>query len=196
MVYLISILKATGTVIALITTLSAAFFAFRRLFQWIRPIRIVPSVHLVLDGSEPERLHATVTNVSGEDQVIVQCSARSAYPVRAALMRHIKDPYKLIKYRRHLLYSPITFDFMREEPIRLAPKERREFSHSLFRHPLCLFLTTLIQIEVHLSDGRVFRSKRLEVPERWVFKPSDGVVSKEKDGITTASTGRRGACRP
>ena len=70
-------LGAIGAIGAIVT----AFFTLRRFVHWLRPIRISPSIRRVFDGSDPQQVLATVTNVSGEDQVLVRCSARSAHPV-------------------------------------------------------------------------------------------------------------------
>lgn len=149
-----------------------AFFVLRRFAHWIRPIRIAPSTQLVLDGSGPDMILATVTNVSGEDQVMVCCRARSAYPIRFALKRHFHRPFTPPRLYPTIWYSTICFNLMGKEPIKLAPKERRHLSYSLSGHPLSLFLTPLVQVEAEFSDGRIYRSKRLHVPGRWRFKSS------------------------
>ena len=162
------ILAALGTLVASVT----AFFALRRFVHWWRPIQISPSIRLVFDGSGPEQVGATITNVSSEDQVLVQCSARSVYPIRTALLRHLKRPFTPPRLYPNIWYGGIAFDLMGKEPIRLAPKERRRLSHSLSDHPLCLFLTPEIKVEAQLSERRTFRSRRIEVPKRWRFRPS------------------------
>lgn len=148
------------------------FFALRRFVHWLRPIRISPSIHLVFNISGIEHILATVTNVSGEDQVLVRCSARSAYPIRVAVLRHLRSPFTLPRLYPNIWYGVISFDLMGNEPIRLAPKEQRVLSHSLSNHPLNLFLTSHIQVEAKLSDGRIFRSHRIKVLERWRFSTS------------------------
>ena len=166
------IVGVAAPIVAFVTAISVAFFSIRRLVHWHRPIKIVPSIHLVFDDSGPEQILTTITNLSGEDQVIVKCQARSAYPVWTVLKRQLKTPRALIRYRRKLFYAPLVVDLMKEKSIRLIPKEHMEFSRSLsFKHPLSLFFTPFIQIEVELSNGRVFRSKRLEIPQRWRFIP-------------------------
>ena len=159
---------ALGTLVAIVT----AFFALRRFVHWLRPIQISPSIRRVFDGSGPEKVLATVTNVSGEDQVLVRCSARSAYQIRTALLGHLKKPFTPPRLYPNIWYGAICFDLMGKEPIRLAPKEQRQLSHSLSDHPLCLFLTPEIQVEAKLSEGRIFRSRRIKVPERWRYRPS------------------------
>lgn len=157
------ILTTLGILVATIT----AFFSLRRFALWVRPIRISPSILLVFDGSGPEQILATVTNVSSEDQVLVRCIARSAYPIRTALMRYVKNPLMSPRLYPNIWYSAICFDLMGKEPIHLSPKKQHKLSYSLSDHPLCVFLTSEIQVEAHLSEGRVFRSRRIEVPEMW-----------------------------
>ena len=65
-----------GAPSAIVVTV-AAFFAARRLILWLRPVRISPGVRVVFDESGPDQIVAAVTNVSGEDQVLVRCCARS-----------------------------------------------------------------------------------------------------------------------
>ena len=149
-----------------------AFFALRRLVHWWHPIRISPSIHLVFDESGPEQIRATITNVSREDQVLVQCRARSVYSIRTALLRHFKRPFTPPRLYPAIWYAPFTFELMGKEPIRLAPKARCELSYSLSDHPLQLFVTPQIGVEAQLSEGRTFRSRRIEVPERWRLTPS------------------------
>ena len=180
MLDLTPVLAALGGIVALVT----AFFTLRRFVHWWRPIRISPSIRRVFDGSDPEQVLATVTNVSGEDQVLVRCSARSAHPVRTALLRHLKQPFISPRLYPTVWYGAICFDLMGEEPIRLAPKEQRQLSHSLSDHPLCLFLTPEIQVEAQLSERRrVFRSRRIEVPERWRFRPSGDATQPDQNLI-------------
>ncbi len=161
-----------GAPSAIVVTV-AAFFALRRLIRWLRPIRISPGIRVVFDGSGPDQIVATVTNVSGEDQVLVRCSARSVYPIRTALMRHLKQPLTPPRLYPTIWYAPFSFDLIGNEPIRLVPKERRELSHSLSNHPLCLFVTAEIRVEAQLSERRrIFRSGRIRIPERWRLTPS------------------------
>ena len=176
MLDLTPVLAALGAVVT-------AFFALRSFVHWLRPIRISPGIHLVFDGSGRDQVVATVTNVSSEDQVLVQCSARSVYPIRTALLRHLKRPFTPPRLYPTIWYGPICLELMGKEPIRLAPKEPWKLSHSLSDHPLCLFLTPEIKVEAQLSEGRILWSKRIEVPERWRFKPSCDSIQPDQNLI-------------
>ncbi len=163
MLNLTLILGALGAIVAVVT----AFFAIRRFLHWFRPIRIRPSVRIVFDGSDPDQVFATVTNISGEDQVVVGRRARSAYTIRAALLKHLRHPFVPPRLYPTFWYSAICFNLMGGEPIRLAPKARVQLPHMLSDHPLSVFLMPKLQVEAELSDGRLFQSKRIHVPERW-----------------------------
>ena len=167
MLNLTSVLTVLGTLTLIVT----AFFALRRFVHWWRPIRICSNIRLIFDGSGPDQIGATITNVSSEDQVLVQCSARSVYQIRTALLRHLKRPFTPPRLYPTIWYAPFTFELMGREAIRLAPKERRRLSHSLSDHPLSLFVTPEIKVEAQLSDRRIFRSRRITVPDRWRFNP-------------------------
>jgi hypothetical protein len=156
-----------GTLVASIT----AFFTLRRFYHWLRPIRITPRIKVVLDGSGPDQILATVTNVSGEDQVLVRCIARSTYPMTTILRRHFRHPLTPRKLYPTIWYAGVSFGLMGISPIRLSASQREELHHSLYDHPFCMFLSSMVQIEVELSTGRVFRSRRLEIPEKWRLKP-------------------------
>ena len=161
-------------VLGILAAIVASFFTLRRFAHWMRPIRITPSIRIVFDDSGPDQILATVTNVSGEDQVLVRCSARSAYPIRTALLGHLRRPFTPPRLYPTIWYGAINFDLMGKDPIRLGPKEQRQLSHSLSDHPPCLFLTPEIQVEAQLSEGRTFRSRRIKVPEKWRLMPSSG----------------------
>lgn len=158
-----SILGVLGAIVVAVT----AFFTVRRFLHWFRPVRIRPSVRIVFDRSGPDQVLATVTNISGEDQVLVECKALSAYTIRAALLKHIRHPFVPPRLYPTIWRSAVCFGLMGDEPIRIAPKGRVQLSHALSDHPLSVFLTPKLQVEAELSDGRLFRSKRIDVPERW-----------------------------
>ena len=172
-------MRALGTLGASVT----AFFVLRRFVHWWLPIRICPSISLVFDGSGPDQIGATITNVSSEDQVLVQCSARSVYPICTALLSHLKGPFTPPRLYPSIWYAPFTFDLMGEEPIRLPSKERRRLSHSLSDHPLSVFVTPEIKVEAQLSDRRIFRCRRITVPKRWRFRPSCDSIQPDQNLI-------------
>ena len=174
-------LTSVYAVLGTLVTIVGGFFTLRRFVHWMRPIRISPSIRRVFDDSVPDQILTTITNVSGEDQVLVRCSARSAYPIRTALLSHLRNPLTSRRLYSTFWYSAISFDLVGKDPIRLSPKEQRQLSHSLSNHPLSLFLTTDLQVEAQLSEGRIFRSRRIKVPEQWRFIPSGGANQNGQD---------------
>jgi len=160
------VLTILGGLVACVT----AFFALRRFCHWLRPIRIAPRIKVVLDGSGPDQILASVTNISREDQVLVRCTARSTYPIRAILYRHLRRPLTPLRLYPNIWYAGTSFNLMGASPVRLTPVQREELHYSLSNHPLCLFLSPMIQIQAELSTGSVFRSGRLEIPKKWRLK--------------------------
>ena len=160
-----SVLGVLGALVAALVTLVTAFFTLRRFCHWLRPIRIMPGIKIVFDGSGPHQILASVTNVSGEDQVLVRCTARSTYPITTILRRHLRHPLMSPKLYQNIRYAGASFSLMGTPPIRLTPSQREELHHSMSpNHPMRFFLSSMIQVEVELSTGRVFRSGRLEIP--------------------------------
>ena len=66
----------------------------------------------------------------------------------------------------------------------LVRRSNDNYRTHLSNHPLSLFLTTDIQVEAQLSEGRIFRSRRIKVPEQWRFVPSGGANQNGQDAIT------------
>jgi hypothetical protein len=174
MIDLTSLVQIVGGILGMLIASVTAFFAFRRFYQWLRPIRITPGIKVVFDRSGPDQILGTVTNVSGEDQVLVRCVARSTYPIATILRRHLRHPLTPRKFYPIIRYAGVSFGLMGVSPIRLSSSQREELHYSLSDDPLCMFLSPAVQIEVELSTGRVFRSRRLEIPERWRLKLSEG----------------------
>ena len=156
-----------------ISAITAALFAVRKTYQWLRPIRVEPSVRLVFDGSGPDEIRAKIINRSREAQYIVRCNARSTYSLFTIVMRHLRNPLVSPRLYPNIWFNAPSFSLLGSESLKLDPYEPVELWHRISRHPLSLFLTPMLQIEIQLSTGRMIRSRRLSVPERWRFKPSN-----------------------
>ena len=137
----------------------------------MRPLRLSPAYQITFDDYSPGKIIAKVTNVSGEDQVLVQCKARSANSVFTSMYHHLKHPLKHPRLYQNIWFGPQCFNLLNKESVRLSPQEQKILTHQLSNYPLSLFLNSYMQIEVTLSNGRKFRSKRLKAPERFMFKP-------------------------
>ena len=153
-----------------IAAIAGAVFALRRLWHLLCPVRITPSVKLVLDGSGPDEIRAKILNRSRETQYVVRCVAKSTYPLMTILRRHLRNPLISRLLYTNLWFSAPSFDLLGTQPLKLEPFQECELRHGLSGHPLSVFLTPMLQVEVQLSTRRVFRSHRLHVPERWRFK--------------------------
>lgn len=155
-------------VIGAISGSIGTFFAVRKFLHWWRPIRIRIGI-----GFGPDKILATVTNLTNEEQVLTGCSARCVRRLSPGELfwTFFKGPWTYSQFRliyRILWHSGTSFALMGQTPIRLAAKEQRELVHALsWGHPFTQFLTRDIQVAARLSDGRFFWSDRIEIPNRW-----------------------------
>jgi hypothetical protein len=139
-----------------VMSLLKILIAIKRWWRPLRPLRIIPKIKL-----DPAQICADVTNVSGDDQLLVRCIARITYPKTTILRRHLRHPLTPPRLYRTIWYGGIGFELIRlTSSIRLAPNEPTELCHSLSYPPV---FPPMILIEVQLSDGRVVRSDRLRV---------------------------------
>ena len=126
--------------------------------RWLlRPVRVIPSVRMVFDGTEPDEIRATVTNLTGAPIVVVACVARPTYPLRRILARHARHPLTKPRLWPNIWYSAQLFELMGKEPIRMEGKDQRVFIHKRTEHPLYQFLAPMFLVELQLSSGRKFR---------------------------------------
>ena len=168
--FLLSPAVIAGSIVAIVS----AFFAIRRFYHWWRPIRVTPAV--AFPTNERGQILATVTNISNEELVVVECVARNIRRVtlREALQAFYASRWTYSDLRRTygiLWRTGFCFALMAPDPIRFKPMERRELTHTLSKtSPLSIFLAPEFQIEVHLSNERIFRSQWMQVPKHWRFR--------------------------
>ena len=153
-----------------ITAIVTAVFAIRKLYQWLFPIRVEPSFKVVFDGSEPDEIQARIINRSRETQYLIRCEAKSTYSLYTIIKRHLCNPLTPPRLYPNIWFNIPSFGLLGSAPLKIEPFEPVELRHRLSNHPLSVFFTPMFQIEVQLSSGRVFRSKRLDVPARWRFR--------------------------
>lgn len=151
----------------LITALIATLFGIRKLYQWLRPIRVEPSFKLFFNKSGPDEICAKIINRSAEPQYILRCSARGTYSLRYILMRHIRHPLIRLSLYPNVWYGGVVYNLMEGEAIRLELHQPIELSCKLFDHPLNAMFTPYFFIEVTLSSGKTVRSQKLQAPKRW-----------------------------
>jgi len=157
---IITVSKVVGAV----ATLLAAFIA---LLVWLRPVRINPGIRLVFDGSGPDEITSTVVNRSSKPIYITTCVSRGTYSWLHTLSRHLRQPFMPLRLYPVVRFGGPTHDLLSDKPVKVEPQQPVSFRHQLGVHPLSKFHTSLFLIEVTLSNGRKFRSKKQRVPARW-----------------------------
>lgn len=180
-------LTTISTILGVSIATVGLVYSVRRLLRWWRPLRISPGIRVHRNDSLPDQICATVTNVSGTDQVLVRCSARTTCSVQSALLKHIKRPLTPPRLYTTIWFAGQAFALMGDDPIRLAPNDQERLSHSLSNHPLSEFLTSMFLVEAELSNGQKYRSKRMLVPRYWLLpreapvaaNPASSAVEKQ-----------------
>lgn len=145
-----------------------AIFAIRKAFGWLFPIRVSGGVRVQFQERGPDEILATVTNRSSEPVYLVKCRGRSANSIGHIIRTHIRHP--LIKPRLYgnIRFGAPVYEMIGSEPTCLAPGQPVQLSHKLsFGLPIFAFTNPMVQVEVVLSNGRVFRSRRLRIPGHW-----------------------------
>lgn len=157
---LIIISKALG---AVGTILIAAF----ALIVWLRPVRIVVEARLSFDERAPDEILATVVNKSNRPIYIVDCVARGTYTWRYIFGRCFRRPWMHPRFYSGIRFAPNAHELSPTGEVKVEPQQPLKFRHRLCDHPLSKFYTSFFLIEVTLSSGRKFRSKKRRVPVRW-----------------------------
>jgi hypothetical protein len=158
----------SGIAIAVPLALIGWFLSGRKkLYQWLRPIRIEPSTKLFFNKSGPDEIRARIINRSADPQYILRCNARGTYSLRYILMRHIRHPLIRPRLYPNIWYDGVVYNLMAGEAIKLELNQPVELSCKLFDHPLNAMFTPYFFIEVKLSSGKTVRSQKLRVPKRW-----------------------------
>ena len=168
------IFSLSGWIGAGIVTVSGILFAVRKLWQLFWPIHVEVGIKLIFDKSGPDEINAKILNRSRETQFVVSCVARSTFPLRYIVWKHLKNPLVPPRLYPNLRFSAMSFDLLGSKQIKLEPFERTQLTYKLSSNPLQLFLTPMLQVEAELSTHRIFRSSRIIVPERWRFKSKRG----------------------
>lgn len=151
-------------VVAAMATILASIIG---LVKWLRPVRISPSCNLVLDGTGLDEIRATVINKTGKPIYITSCVSRGAYRRRYTLLRLLNQPFMSPRFYPAIRFGGPTHELLSNGPLKIEPQQPVELRHKLSNHPFSKFHTNLFLIEVELSNGRRFRSGRLNVPARW-----------------------------
>lgn len=137
---------------------------------WLRPVKISQGVRLVLDGSGPDEIMATITNKSNKPIYVTSCISRGVYPRLYTLVKHLRHPFMAPRFYPAIRFGAITHDLLTNGPVKVEPQQPIYLRHRLGIHPLSRFHHREFIIEVQLSTGRKFRSARQNVPSRWRFQ--------------------------
>lgn len=158
---IIGILLGLGGVIG-------AVFTIRQACGWLFPIKVLAEIHVQFDKPDQDKILATVTNRSSEAVYLVKCRGRSANSISYIVKTHLFHPFIKPRLYGNVRFGAPVYEMIGPEPICLAPGQPVNLSHQLsFDLPILAFTNPMVQVEVVLSNGRVFRSQRLKIPNRW-----------------------------
>ena len=147
---------------------SGAIFAIRKAWGWLFPINVSAGIRVHFDKSDHDEILATITNRSSEAIYLVKCRGRSANSISSILKTHLRHPFIKPRLYRNVRFGAPVYEMVGPEPICLAPGQPVNLSHKLsFALPIFAFTNPMVQVEVILSNGRVFRSQRLKIPDNW-----------------------------
>lgn len=157
---LVALLKVVGAMATIVASIV-------RLVKWLRPVKISLSCNLVLDGTGLDEIRATVTNKTGKTIYITSCVSRGTYRRRDTLLRLLNQPFMSPRFYPVIRFCGPTHELLSNSPLKIEPQQPVELRHLLSNHPFSKFRSSQFLIEVELSNGRRFRSRRLNVPARW-----------------------------
>jgi len=159
-------LKYAGILVGAVSAVVAVFFAIRKFYQWLRPVRIKPSCFF--DSSGPGTVRATIINRSSESQYIVRCVARGTYPFRHIALTHLRKPFIPPRLYPVVRFGAVFYPLLYEHR-KIEPAEPVKLKYKLVDAPLNGLLTPYFLIEVELSNGRIVRSSKMRTPKTWQF---------------------------
>lgn len=155
-----------------ITGVIGAFFAVRKMYLWAFPVKVSASVFMSFEREHSDQIEAKVTNRTNESLYITRCNALSAHTSARIIRAHVRKPFLNPRLYRTVWFGGQSYKMMASATVKIEPNQPAHFSYKLnFNVPLSIFLAPMVQVEVHLSSGRVIRSKKLSVPESWKLKP-------------------------
>jgi hypothetical protein len=145
-----------------------AIFAIRKAWGWLFPINVLAGIRVHFDKSDQDEILATVTNRSSEAIYLVKCRGRSANSISYIIKTHLCHPFIKPRLYGNVRFGAPVYEMIGPEPVCLAPGQPVNLSHQLsFEPPIFAFTNPMVQVEVVLSNGRVFQSQRIKIPTRW-----------------------------
>lgn len=159
------IVAVCGAIGAAIVTV----FSIRKLYGWIYPIKILPTVTVHRNELGSDKVIATLVNRCREPVYVASCRARSVHPIKNAIRAHIKHPFSE-KSRLQYIYGFNSYEIMTKDRIKLEPDEPVELSRNMiFNNSINRVPTNMLVIEVVLSSGKTVRSQRFSIPKQWTL---------------------------
>lgn len=158
---------AMWPLIVSIPTIVAVVFGTRKLIKWISPIKINAYCTVRFGGGHPNEIQATITNRGTEPAYIVRCTARGTYSFTYIAWKHLKNPFTKLRLYPCIRFGGISYSMMADKSIRLEPNEPRSLSHKLKNWVFSAVFEPYLIVEAEVSTGRVFRSKKVPVPQNW-----------------------------
>ena len=160
-------LDETLKIIGTVTVIAGAIFALRKLYQWVFPIKVTPTIHWPSDDLNRGAISAQVINRSSEAIFVVRCDAIGVRSKKHIIYAFKRRPFTPTRLYRNIFYGAMRFELLNEDPQKIEPYQPKIFEHRLSSHPLSFFDTSEFKIEVQLSSGRVVRSRKMMVPKLW-----------------------------
>lgn len=162
-------LTIVGKIFGLITAAIGCIFLIRKLWLSLRPVQITQTIIVSFEDSTHDQLQTTITNISTETIYLSKCHARAANSMAYIIKTFLCHPFIKPRLYNNVLFGLQVFEMMGDaDPISLAPGQPVTLARPMtFDMDFCFFSTPMVQIEAILSDGRVFRSSRQEIPNRW-----------------------------
>jgi hypothetical protein len=155
-----------ATYVGALATIAAAIWG---VLVWLRPVKIVPCIHIFFDGSEPDAITAKLVNRTSKPIYVTGCLARCTYSRSSILRRHLRQPFMPIRLYPVVRFSGFSYSLMGSEPIKIEPQQPIALRHRIKDHPLAKMRSDWFLVEVTLSSGRKVRSTRERVPGRWRY---------------------------
>jgi hypothetical protein len=155
-----------GQSLAVFGGIVAAIAAMRKAYFWLWPLKICPSYTIVLDGSGPDCLRATVTNRSGATVYLANCIVRGTYSRMYILRRHFAKPWIPPRLYPNVWYSALVYT-LTSEPLKLEPAQAVTLIHPIAEHPLNAMYTPKFIVKATLTTGRTVSSTRMDAPAVW-----------------------------
>lgn len=165
---IVEIAKDVGTVLGATVAIAVAT---QKIKQYFSPIRVDGGIKIIYDSSSPGEILATVVNQSSKPIYLQSCKAREVKNIKRLLIERTRcELYRKGKNFRDE-YDVKSYDLLTKNLLKLEPPERVYLSHKLnFNYPFAGFFNHHFVIEAILTNGKIVKSKRVKVPESWLFK--------------------------